>query len=125
MFIFRRTIVLQQHLVLSLCSSTCFEHYYVHLQVDNCISAASGVVTIFLYMFRALLCSSSLGQLVLVQHLVSSLFLGDCSIHRLPESSRNLCTEQSPKEGDDTRCCVNTIILLKMSTVVLETCRGM
>jgi hypothetical protein len=39
------------------------------------------------------------------------------------ESSRNLCTEQPPKESDDSRCCVNTIVLLKMSTVVLETCR--
>ena len=49
-------------------------------------------------MFRALLCSSSGGQIVLVQHLVSSLSLGDCSAHRLLESSRNVCTEQSPKE---------------------------
>jgi len=40
---------------------------------------------IFLYMFRALLCSSSGGQIVLVQHLVSSLSLGDCSVHRLRE----------------------------------------
>jgi len=39
----------------------------------------------FLYMFRALLCSSSGGQIVLVQHLVSSLSLGDCSVHRLRE----------------------------------------
>ena len=60
----------------------------------------------FLYMFRALLCSSSGG-------------------HRLREDSRNLCTERSPKQSDDTRCCVNTIVLLKMSTIVLETCRGM
>jgi len=28
-------------------SSTCFEHYYAHLQEDNCISTASGTVTIF------------------------------------------------------------------------------
>jgi len=49
------------------------------------------------YMFRALMCSSSGGQIVLVQHLVSSLSLGDSSIHRLreDESCRNLCTEQS------------------------------
>ena len=74
-------------------------------------------------MFRALLCSSSGGQTVLVQHLESSLPLGDCSVHRLREASRNLCTEQSPKESDsrnvcteqlpkesdDTRCCTNTI----------------
>ena len=38
-------------------------------------------------MFRALLCSSSWGQIVLVQHLVSSLSLGDCSVHRLREES--------------------------------------
>ena len=63
----------------------------------------------FLYMFWAVLCSSSGGQIVLVQHLVSSLSLGDCSVHRLQEDSRNLCTEQSPKESDDTRCCNNTI----------------
>jgi len=60
----------------------------------------------------------------LLQHLVSSLSLGDCSVHRLRESSRNLCNEQSPKESYDTRCCTNTIFLLKMSTIVLETCRG-
>jgi len=41
------------------------------------------------------------------------------------QSPHNLCTEQSPKESDDTRCCVNTIVLLKMSIIVLETCRGM
>ena len=50
--------------------------------------------------------------IVLVQH------------HRLREDSRNLWSQQSPKESDDTRCCTNTIVLLKMSTVVLETCRG-
>jgi len=44
---------------------------------------------------------------------------------RINQSSRNLCAEQSPKDSDDTRCCVNTIVLLKMNTVVLETCRGM
>ena len=43
------------------------------------------------------------------------------SVHKLREES---WSEQSPKESDDTRCCTNTIVLLKMSTVVLETCRG-
>ena len=28
-------------------SSTCFEHYYAHLQEDNCISTASGIVSLF------------------------------------------------------------------------------
>jgi len=28
-------------------SSTCFEHYCARLQEDNCISTASGIVTVF------------------------------------------------------------------------------
>ena len=75
-------------------------------------------------MFRALLCSSSGGKIVLVQHLASSFSLGDCSDHRLQEDSRNLYTDQSPKECDDTRCCVKIIVFLKMRTIVLETSRG-
>jgi hypothetical protein len=44
-------------------------------------------ITIFyMYMFRAISCSSSAGQIVLIQHLVSSLAV-----------------------SDDTRCCINTI----------------
>ena len=42
-------------------------------------------------MFRAVLCSSSGGQIVLSQHLVSSLSV------------------QYSTESDDTRCCDNTI----------------
>ena len=66
-------------------------------------------------MFQALLCSCSGGQILLVQHLVSSLSFGNCSVHKLREdwlesnqSSRNLCTEQLPKDSDDTKCCTNT-----------------
>ena len=29
----------------------CFEYYYAHLQEDNCISTASGIVTLFRWMF--------------------------------------------------------------------------
>jgi len=58
-------------------------------------------------------------KIVLVQHLVSSLSLGECSDHRLRVLS-NLWSEQSPKESDDTRCCTNTIVM-KMSKTVLET----
>jgi len=61
-------------------------------------------------MFRTPLCSSSGGQIVLVQHLVLSLCLGYCSVHRLRRTSLNLCTEQSPKESDDIRCCTNKIL---------------
>jgi hypothetical protein len=42
-----------------------------------------------LYMFGALLCSSSGGQIVLIQHLVSSFCVGDRPLHRL-------CTGRSP-----------------------------
>ena len=45
-----------------------------------------------LYMFRATSCSSSGGQIVLVQHLVSSLSVSDRPVHRLREFSLNLCT---------------------------------
>jgi len=44
--------------------------------------------------------------------------------HWLLGPSRNLCTEKSPKENDGTRCCTNTIVPLKMITIVLETCTG-
>ena len=49
---------------------------------------------IFLYMFRAILCSSSGDSIVYTQHLVPyiSLFLGDCSVHRLLEDSLLRCT---------------------------------
>jgi len=60
--------------------------------------------TILLYMFGALLCSSSRGQIVLVQHLVSSLSLGDCSVHRLRESCRDLCTEHSKHVEEYSKC---------------------
>jgi len=43
-------------------SCTCFEHYCAHFQQESW----------------------------LVQHLVSSVCLGDCSLYRLPESSHNL-----------------------------------
>ena len=40
-----------------------------------------------MYMFQAISCSSSGGQIVAIQHLVSSL-----------------------TESDDTKCCINTIL---------------
>jgi len=58
---------------------------YFYYQLDARILYFNTFIT-FLYMFRALLCSSSGGKIVLIQHLVSSLCL-----------------------GDDTRWCTNTI----------------
>ena len=47
---------------------------------------------IFLYIFRALLCSSSGGQNCIIQHLVSSHSVGVRPVHRLGGDSLNLCT---------------------------------
>ena len=61
-------------------------------------------------MFQALTCPSSAGQIILSQHLVSSLSVNGCTVYRMradcsPLSSGILyCTE-----SDDTRCCDNII----------------
>ena len=64
-------------------------------------------------MFRALTCPSSGGQIVFTQHLVSSLSVNGCTVHRFradsAESALNRCTVQPFTESDDTRCCVNKI----------------
>ena len=53
----------------------------------------------------------------LVQHLVSSLSLGDCSVRRLREDSHNLCTEQSPKESDDN--LITCVLNSRLKTVTI------
>jgi len=53
-------------LIYLLYSSICFEHYCAHLQEDICINTASGIVTVF-------------GWLFITQ---ASLPLGDCSVYR-------------------------------------------
>ena len=57
------------------------------------------ITILYMYMFRAISCSSSGGQIVLIQHLVSSLSVSDCPVHR--------CTGRSLTESDDARCCIN------------------
>jgi hypothetical protein len=49
---------------------------------------------------------------VFTQHLVSSLFVNVCTVHRLraDQFALNLCTVQTFTESEDTRCCVNTIL---------------
>jgi len=68
---------------------------------------------IVLYMFRALLCSSSRGQNCIIQHLLSH-----------PVGGRPVRTGQPPTECDDTSYCIVRFDLLMMSTTVLETYRG-
>jgi len=40
------------------------------------------ITILYMYMFRAISCSSSGGQIVLIQHLVSSLSVSDRPVHR-------------------------------------------
>ena len=65
-------------------------------------------------MFRAVLCSSSGGHIVLLQHLVSSLSVNGCIVRRLTADSAEQPalirhTVQPFTESDDNRCCDNTI----------------
>jgi len=59
-------------------------------------------------MFRAVPCSSSGGQILLLQHLVSSLSVQYAGQERT-ESALNRYTVRSFTDSDDTRCSNNTI----------------
>jgi hypothetical protein len=63
------------------------------------------ITILYMYKFRAISCSSSGGQIVLTQHLVSSLSVSDRPVHRF----LNLCNERSLTESGNTKCCINTI----------------
>jgi len=76
-------------------------------------------------MFRAVLCSSSGGQIVLLQHLVSSL-----SRHSMPVESGLCPLSTGVLYGRLQRVTIPDAViiqldLLKMSIVLLETCRGL
>jgi len=60
------------------------------------------ITILYIYMFRAISCSSSGDQIVLIQHLVLSLSVRDRPVH--------LCTGRSLTESDNTRCCINRIL---------------
>jgi len=61
-------------------------------------------------MFRAVLCSSSGGKIVLLQHLVSSLSVNGRTVRRLRvDSALDRSSVWLFTESDDTRCCNNTI----------------
>ena len=89
-------------LLLLFCSSTILRLFCVLLTVHPKIIIVFfyqldaqllyfNTIIIFLYVFRALLCSSAERQIVLVQHLVSSFSSGDCSVHRLREDFWTRC----------------------------------
>ena len=76
----------------------------VFYQLDAQILYFNTLIT-SLYMFRALLCSSSGGQICI------SAASGIVTLLRwlLRKDFLNLCAEQSLKDSDDTRCCINTL----------------
>jgi len=73
--------------------------FYVSLTVHLSIALANDqldaqifntfITILYMYMFRAISCPSSGGQIVLIQHLVSSLSVSDRPVHRL---RKNWCT---------------------------------
>jgi hypothetical protein len=76
------------------------------------------IAILYMYVFRAISCLSSGGQIVLIQHLVSSLSVSDRPVHR--------CA----LDGHLLRVTIPDAVLiqfdlLRMSKVLLETCRGL
>jgi hypothetical protein len=57
---------------------------------------------LYMYMFRAIFCSSSGDQIVLIQPMLSPLSVSDRPVHRLRKKLR---TGRSLTESDDTRYC--------------------
>jgi len=72
-------------------------------------------------MFRANLCSSSGGQLYSYNFWYNHSVL---MAVRYAEILIDLHTGRPLTHSNYTRSCINTIILLRMSTELLETCRG-
>jgi hypothetical protein len=72
-------------------------------------------------MFRASLCSSSRGQLY-IYSICYRPTLYAAPIKSGLQSALNRCTVWQHTEWDDTKYCKYTIVLLKMSTAMLETC---
>jgi len=68
-------------------------------QIDAQIFNIS-ITVLYKYMFRAIPCSSSGGQTVLIQHLVSSLSVSVRPVH---------ATGRSLTDSENTSCCINTI----------------
>jgi hypothetical protein len=73
------------------------------------------IIILYMYMFRAISCSSSVSQTVLIQHLVSSLLVNKRPVHR--------CAQ----DGHLLRVTIPDAVLiqcdlLRMSKILLETC---
>jgi len=82
-----------------------------------------------LHIFRAVLCSSSGGHIVCIQHMVSSLCMsgrGGRTVHRLRESSISACVLYDHHGHSQTVTIPYAVYiqfdLLRMSIILLETC---
>jgi len=73
-----------------------------------------------LYMLRALSCSSSGGQIVLIQHLVSSLLVSDRPVHSTGWLSHR--SGRQPKTYVKPEAAITVFELLMMGGVSPETC---
>jgi hypothetical protein len=81
------------------------------------------ITFLYMYMFRAISCSSSGGQIAFIQHLVSSLPVSDRPVHRLRKNSFSTCAP----DGHLLRVKIPDALLIQidrpmMCKVLLETC---
>jgi len=87
------------------CFSRVRPKYFVDFRrwLTGCTIFFNAFITIlYMYMFRAISCSSSGGQMVLIQHLVSS------PLSKWP-SGAQACAGRSLTESDVTRCYINPL----------------
>jgi hypothetical protein len=77
-------------------------------------------------MFRALTCPSSEGQIVLSQHLVSSLSVNGCTVCwvRADPAESALILNSRLQRVTIPDAVIIQFVLLKMGMLMLETCRG-
>jgi hypothetical protein len=85
------------------------------------------ITILYMYMFRAIYCSSSGRQIVLTQHLVSSLSVSDCSVHRFTGQERTGPFSTCALNGHLLRVTIPYVVLIqfdlrRMSKILLKTC---
>jgi hypothetical protein len=92
-------------------------HLSITLTNDQLVAQIFNTFITILYtcMFRAISCSSSGGQIVLIQHLISSLSVNDSPVHRCAPDG-HLLTVTIPD------AVLIQFYLLRMGKILLETC---
>ena len=83
------------------------------------------ITILYMYMFRAISCSSSGGWIVSTQHLVSSLSVSDRSVHRLRKNGLHGTVTYWQWRYQRLHIYNYDVDLLRMSKILLETCRGL